>query len=247
MPVVDHVSVIGGGVMGSGIGQALLQGGYAVTIRDIEERILDDARERIVSGNYGLERAVEGGYLDEEGMEAALDRLELTVDLEAAVEDTDLAIEAVPEDLALKGQVFRQLDEATAPDVALASNTSGFPIAAIANAVDDPSRVVGAHFFNPAQIMDLVEIVETPETDGRVTDLVESIANDLGKTPIVIDDAPDEYGFVANRAFGALREEARKIVREGVATEEQVDAALEAGYNLPTGPFSMPGLGEEWD
>ncbi|MFB6300733.1 MAG: 3-hydroxyacyl-CoA dehydrogenase family protein [Halobacteriales archaeon] len=247
MTIVDHVAVIGGGVMGSGIGQALLQGGYSVSIRDIEEDILDDARERMVSGNYGLQRAVDEGYLEQEEMNDCLDRLEMTVDIEEAVDGTNLVIEAVPEDLSLKGQVFQELDEATEPDVPLASNTSGFSIAAIANAVDDPSRVVGAHFFNPAQVMNLVEIVKTPQTDEDVTQLVEDIVNDLGKTPIVIDDSPDEYGFVANRAFGALREEAKKIVREGVATEEQVDTALEEGYNLPIGPFSMPGLGEEWD
>lgn len=247
MPDIDRIAVIGGGIMGTGIGQAFLQGGYEVTIRDIEQELLNEARERIKSGNYGLDRAVESGYLTEEKREDCLDRLSLTTNLEEAVDSVDFVLEAVPEDLSVKGKVFRQLNEATAADVPLYSNTSGFSITAIANAVDDPSRVAGAHFFSPAQVMDLVEIAVTDETDDEVAELIEAIANDIGKTSIVIDDAPGEYGFIANRCYGAMREEAEKIVRNGIATEEQVDTAMEEGYNLPVGPFSLAGIGEEWD
>jgi len=247
MPDVDNIAVIGGGIMGTGIGQAFLQGGYEVTIRDIEDDLLDEARERIVSGNYGLERAVEGGHLTEAERDDCLDRLSLTTDLEEAVAGADFVLEAVPEDLSLKGKVFRQIDEAADPDIPLYTNTSGFSVTAISNAVDDPSRVAGAHFFSPAQIMTLVEIVETDATDDAVSSLIEDVAEDIGKTPIVIDDAPGEYGFVANRVHAAMREEAQKIVREGIATKEQVDTAMEEGYNLPVGPFSLTGIGEEWD
>jgi 3-hydroxybutyryl-CoA dehydrogenase len=243
---VDHVAVIGGGIMGSGIGQRFLQAGYAVSIRDVDQGILDDARERIESGNYGLDRAVEGGHLSEAERADALDRLTLTLDLEEAVEGADILIEAVTEDLSLKGQVFREIDAAT-DDMPLYSNTSGFSVASIANAVSDPSRVAVAHFFNPAQIMPLVEIVRGDRTDEAVIDLMEDLCEDLGKEPIVIEDAPGEYGFVANRCYAAMRAEAERIVEEGIATEEQVDTAMEEGYNLPVGPFSLRGLGEEWD
>ena len=246
MPVVDEVAVVGGGIMGCGIGQAFLQSGYDVAIRDVEESILEDARERIVSGNYGLDRAVEGGHMTEAEKEDALDRLTLTTDLDEAVDGVDFVLEAVNEDLALKGAVFRELDEATS-DVPLYSNTSGFSATSIANAVDDPSRVAVAHFFNPAQIMTLVEIVATPRTDDEVVELIEAVAEDMGKTAVTIDDDPGSYGFIANRCYAAMRREAQRIVDDGIATEEQVDTALEEGYNLPIGPFSMPSIGEEWD
>ena len=196
MVSVSNVAVVGGGIMGSGIGQACLQEGFSVTIRDIDEDILADARERIEHGNYGLDRAVEGGHLTAEERADALDRLTLTTDLDEAVGDCDVVIEAVSEDLALKGRVFRELDAAT-EDVPLYSNTSGFSIAAIANAVDDPSRVCGAHFFNPAQVMSLCEVVRTPQTDEWVVETVEDLCDALGKTAVVIEDAPGEYGFAA--------------------------------------------------
>ena len=247
MTVVDHVSVIGGGIMGGGIGQAFLQHGYNVTINDVDETAIEETRKRIETGNYGLDRAVEGGYLTEAGKEDALDRLEFTHDdIGAAVEKTDVVIEAVPEDLGLKGAVYRELDDET-DDVPIFSNTSGFPIVSLANAVDDPSRVAGAHFFNPAQIMALVELVETPYTDKSVVSLGERLVDDINKTSIVIEDTPKEYGFVVNRIWGAMREEARKVVDEGVATEEEVNLAMREGRNLPVGPLEGASIGEEWD
>lgn len=246
MTAVDSVGVIGGGVMGGGIGQALLQAGYGVTIHDVAQDAIDETRERIVTGNYGLERAIAEGYLTEAEKANAMDRVTFTLDLEEAVEAADIVVEAVPEDLSTKGRVFRRLDKMT-NDVPLYSNTSGLSITAIANAVEDPSRVAGLHFFNPAPVMDLVEIVRTPDTDPAVVDCGRTLVADLGKEFIVIDDAPDSYGFVANRAFGALRREAQRIVDEGVATEEQVNTALKEGYNHPVGPFEFAGIGEEWD
>ncbi len=246
MTVVDRVAIVGGGVMGSGIAQTLAQHGYEVAVRDVDEDVLQTARERVAEGPYGLDRAVERGILSEAERDAAADRIDFTLDLEAALSGADAVVEAVPEDLALKGDVFRELDDLT-DDVPLYTNTSGFSIAAVANAVADRSRVAGMHFFNPVPAMDLVEVVETPRTDSDVVDLAVSLAEDAGKEPIVVSDAPGEYGFVANRCFGALRREAERVVEEGVATEAQVDTALEEGYNLPVGPFSMAGIGEEWD
>lgn len=246
MTDVNHIAMIGGGIMGGGIGQAFLQHGYEVTIRDVEQEAIDDTRDRIESGNFGLERAVEGGYLTEDEKEDAMDRLDFTFDIEEAVDGTDLVIEAVPEDLLLKGQVFRELDENTDPNVPLLSNTSGFSIASLANAVEDPSRVAGAHFFNPAQIMNLVEIITTRETDQEIVDTVEALIEDIDKTPVICDDQPRSYGFIVNRIWGAMREEAQKVVDEGIATREEVNIAMKEGRNLPVGPLEGAGIGEEW-
>lgn len=248
MTVVDNITMIGGGIMGGGIGQAFLQHGYSVTINDVEEEAIEETRERIESGNYGLDRAVEGGYLTEEEKNDALDRLEFVHDdIGAAVADADVVIEAVPEDLGIKGRVYRELDAETDDDVPFLSNTSGFPIVSLANAVEDPSRVAGAHFFNPAQIMNLVEIVRTPQTDEEVVSLAEELMEDIDKTPVIVEDAPKEYGFVVNRIWGAMREEARKVVDEGIASEEDVNLAMREGRNLPVGPLEGAGIGEEWD
>ena len=239
-------TVIGGGVMGSGIAQVLARRGAAVRVREPTEELVEAARGRILDGSYGLNDAVEGGYLTPGERDDAFDRIECTTDLEAAVDGTDVVIEAVTEDLATKGEVFRALDEVT-DEQPLYSNTSGFSVTSIANAVSDPSRVAVMHFFNPVPVMSLVEIVHAPETDDSVVEYAESLVEDLGKTAITISDDPGSYGFVANRCYGALRREAERIVDAGIATEAQVDTALEAGYNLPVGPFSLRGIGEEWE
>lgn len=246
MADVDNIAVVGGGIMGTGIGQAFLQNGYEVSIRDIDQDILDDAEERILEGNYGLNRAVEGGHITDADKQDALDRLTLTTDLAEAVDGADFVLEAVSEDLELKGAVFREIDEHT-EDVPLYSNTSGFSAASLSNALDDPSRFAVAHFFNPAQIMTLVEVVPNGQTEDRVVDTIVEVSEDMGKTAVVMEDAPGDYGFIANRCYAAMRREAQQIVDEGVATEEQVDTAMEEGYNLPVGPFSLAGIGEEWD
>jgi len=247
MVVVDNVAIIGGGIMGGGIGQTLVQNGYSVTIRDVEEEAIEETRERVVSGNFGLERAVEGGYLTEEEKQDALDRLEFTLDFEEAVAGADVVFEAVPEDLSIKGQVFRQLDEATDDDVALFSNTSGFPVASLQNAVEDRSRVGVMHFFSPVPVMDLVEVVSSEATDDEVAQLAVDIAEDIGKTPVEVDDNPREYGFIVNRVWAAMREEAERVVDDGVADVEAVNLAMREGRNLPVGPLEGPGIGEEWD
>lgn len=242
----DAVAVVGGGIMGAGIAQVLARSGYEVRVREVTDELATEAQERVVSGNYGLADAVDGGYLTEDERDATLDRLTFTTDLEAATDGTAFVIEAVTEDLAVKGTVFRELDAAT-DDQPLYSNTSGFPVTSIANAVSDPSRVAVTHFFNPVPIMSLVEIVRAPETDDAVVERATELADELGKTGIVLDDDPGSYGFIANRCYAAMRREAQRLVDDGIATEEQVDAALEEGYNLPVGPFSLRGIGEEWE
>ncbi|WP_284145001.1 3-hydroxyacyl-CoA dehydrogenase family protein [Natrinema halophilum] len=108
-------------------------------------------------------------------------------------------------------------------------------------------RVAVTHFFNPVPVMSMVEIVQAPETSDAVVERAETLVDELGKTSVTVDDDPGSYGFIANRCYGAMHEEAQKLVDEGIATEEQVDKALEEGYNLPVGPFSLRGIGEEWE
>ncbi|MDZ7729969.1 MAG: 3-hydroxyacyl-CoA dehydrogenase family protein [Natrialbaceae archaeon] len=242
----ETVTVVGGGVMGSGIAQVLVLGGVDVRIRELETDLAEQARERVDSGPYGLESAVEGGHISPDDRTAALDRLSVTTDLGEALEGADAVIEAVDEDLTLKGRVFQELDAHT-DTIPLFSNTSGFSVAAIAGAVTDPERVAVTHFFNPVPVMDLIEVVRSEATADRVVAAATDIADTAGKTTIVVEDDPTSYGFVANRCYGALRREAERIVDAGIATPEQVDTALEAGFNFPVGPFSLRGIGEEWD
>ncbi|RRJ30127.1 3-hydroxyacyl-CoA dehydrogenase family protein [Halocatena pleomorpha] len=244
--MAQAVAVIGGGIMGSGIAQMLARHGYEVRVREVSEELVENARERLVSGSFGLDDAVDGGHLTPEERDATLDRLTFTTDLDAATQGTEFVIEAVTEELAIKGKVFRELDAVT-DDQPLYSNTSGFSVTAIANAVSDPSRVAVTHFFNPVPVMSLVEIVRAPETDDAVVERAQELADELDKTAVVINDDPGSYGFIANRCYGAMRREAQRIVDDGIATKEQVDTALEEGYNLPVGPFSLRGIGEEWD
>lgn len=233
--------------MGGGIGQTFLQYGYSVTINEVNEEVIQKTRERIKTGKYGLDRAVENGYISSEERADALDRLEFVYDdTGEAVKDADVVIEAVSEDLSLKGRVFRELDKETTADTPLLSNTSGFPIASMANAVEDPSRVAGAHFFNPAQVMNLVEIIQTPQTNTEIISLTEELVEDIGKTPVVIQDTPKQYGFVNNRIYEAMREEAREVVDEGIATKEEVNLIMREGRNLPIGPLEGGGIGEEY-
>lgn len=238
-------AVIGGGVMGSGIAQVLARNDYEVAVREINEELAEEARDQLITGNFGLDDAVEGGYLTEEEKEETLDQVTFTTDLEEAVEGADFVLEAVTEDLAIKGDVFRQIDEVT-EDIPIYSNTSGFSVTSLANAVEDSSRVAVMHFFNPVSVMSLVEIVEADETAEEVVEFAEELVDDMGKTGITINDQPGEYGFVANRIFGAMRREAERVVEEDIATPDQVDVAMEEGYNWPVGPFSLAGIGEEW-
>jgi 3-hydroxybutyryl-CoA dehydrogenase len=236
MVAIDQITVVGGGVMGSGIGQTFLQHGYEVTIREINETEADACRDRIDGGAYGLETAVENGILTEDERADALERLTVTTSLKEAVEDAEFVVTAVPEDLSVKGDTFSRLDELT-DDVPLTTNTGGFPITAIANAVEDPSRVVGTHYFNPVPVMSLVEIIATEQTADEVVALAEDLAESIDKTPVVVSDEPTEYGFVANRVFWAMLDEAKAVVEDGVATREQVDTIMEEGFNHPAGPF----------
>lgn len=205
---------------------------------DVDPEALDRAREHVTTGRYGLERGVERQKLSREQADAALDRLSFTNRFEDAA-DADLVIEAVPERLSLKVSVFRQLDAAAPPGAVLASNTSGFPIGALAAATDRPESVLGWHWASPAPVMRFAEVVRTAATASSAIDTVCRVATACGKSPVVVNDHDTAWGFVANRVYFAMVGEARRVVEEGVATREEVDQLMRDCFGWPAGPFGM--------
>lgn len=236
---VRTTAVIGAGVMGAGIAQALAIHGYRVQLYDLSDDILAGALERIEHHRFGLRRAVERGKLAAEALPGVLDRIEATTDFAAACSGIDLAIEAVPEDLALKMRIFRRLDDEAPRHAILTSNTAGLSITALAYATLRPELVLGWHWSQPASIMRLAELIVHPATSPDALATVTAVAAACGKNPIAVNDQPLTWGFVVNRINAAVRHESRRIVDEGVATEEQVDQLMKDCFRWPMGPFEM--------
>ena len=241
-----RVGVIGAGVMGSGIAQSLATGGIDTVCTDVSSDALARAREQVQSGRFGFERAVQREKISREDAEAAFARLSFTDEFDAAA-NTDVVIECVPERLDLKMRIFRDLDAAAPESSVLASNSSGFPITALAASTRRPARVVGWHWASPPVIMRFAEIVVTRETDPAAVSRVEAAARACGKNPIIVQDAPMAWGYVANRVYFAMIREAQRVVDEGVASPEQVNELMVDCYNWPVGPFAMvKGAGSGW-
>ena len=240
MPEITSIGVIGGGVMGSGIAQALAVGGALVTVRDLNEQLIEKSRSTIVDGRYGLKRGVERGKTTQEDADAALERLAWTTSMED-LKDCDLIIEAVPEDLELKKKVFGELDTVAGPETIFATNTSGLAISDINKAVSEErrKRFIGMHWFSPAPVMKLVELVYAPETADEAIAALESLCQRVGKATVRVKDAPGRYGFIANRIYFAAVREAQKVLEEGIATPEDINKAMVFGFNWPVGPLAM--------
>jgi 3-hydroxyacyl-CoA dehydrogenase len=240
MGEIKTVGVIGGGVMGSGIAQALAVGGCVVTVRDLNELLIEKARDTVTDGRYGLNRGVERGKTTREDADAALSRLSFTTSLDD-LKDLDLIVEAVPEDLDLKKKVFSELDATVGASAILASNTSGLAIADIATALSEARRprFIGMHWFSPAPVMKLVEIVRAEATSEETVQALEGLCDRTGKVSIRVKDAPGRYGFVANRIYFAAVREAQKVLEEGVANVEDINKAMVYGFNWPVGPLAM--------
>ena len=234
------IGVIGAGVMGSGIAQSLATAGYRTVCYDISEDQLERARRDTVEGRYGIARGVERGKVTPEQGERAKELLTFTSSFDDAVAH-DLVLEVVPEDLGLKVELFRRLDAAAPADAILASNTSGFPIIAMAKATERPERVIGWHWASPPAVMRLAEIVVTPFTAPDTVDTVRQLSTECGKNPIVVQDRPNVWGFGPNRILAAMVGEARRIVDDGVCTAEELDRLCMDCFNWPTGPFGIIG------
>ena len=240
------IGVIGAGVMGSGIAQRAATAGFETVCTDLSEGVLGKAREAVSTGRFGMERAIERSKLSREQAEAALARLVFTTEFAAAV-DADIVIECVPEKIDLKIRVIRDIDDAAPAKTIIASNTSGFPIAAFAAATRRPDRVIGWHWASPPVVMKFAEIVVTEATSEQTRRIVCEAAEACGKHPVVVNDNPMAWGFVANRVYGAMIREAAKVVDEGVASHEEVNQLMVECFNWPVGPFAMiKGAGSGW-
>ncbi|KYH27377.1 3-hydroxypropionyl-coenzyme A dehydratase [Halalkalicoccus paucihalophilus] len=232
---IERVTVLGAGNMGHGITEVIALAGYDVTMRDIKRELVDDGYGSI---EWSLEKLAEKGHL-EEPPEAVLSRIDLEVDLEAAVVGADLIIEAAPERMALKRDIFAELDEYT-DDAILATNTSSLSITEIASATAHPERVCGTHFFNPPVKMDLVEVIYGAGTSDETAETCHAFVESLGKTPIYV--RKDVNGFVVNSVLGPFGDEAGWMVSEGLYEIREVDAAMVFQRGYPMGPFELGDL-----
>jgi len=233
---VTRIAVIGAGTMGHGIAQVAAMAGLSVTLVDITEDALSAALARIRSN---LDEGVRRGKVSESVREAALAKLSTDTNLANAVHGVDLVIEAVPERLELKKQVFSELERHAPASAMLATNTSSLSITEIQTGVREAGRVLGLHFFNPVHINALVEVVRGERTDPDVVDAGVEFARRLGKEPIVVKDSP---GFASSRLGVLLGLEAMRMLEEGVATAEAIDKAMEIGYRHPMGPLRLTDL-----
>jgi 3-hydroxyacyl-CoA dehydrogenase len=232
--------------MGSGIAQVCAIAGYDAVCYDISPDALEAARAHVTTGRFGLDGAVARGKVSREEADAAFARITFTSSFEEAAH-ADLVIEAVPERLEVKVRVFRDLDRVAPAATILASNTSGLPIAALSAATDRPDRVIGWHWASPAPVMKLAEIVVTPETAEQTVTTVTDAAVRCGKNPIVVQDNPMQWGFVANRVYFAMVREAQRVVDEGIASRDDVDRLMVDCFRWPSGPFGMvKGAGSGW-
>ena len=231
---MKKIVVIGGGTMGLDIAQVFAKKGYEVVVRDIKDEIIQASEARL---NKGLDKLVSKGKLDEAGKQAILDKMSFTTDLGAAA-DADLVIEAAVENLEIKKSIFAELDQICKPETILASNTS-ISITAIAAATKRADRFIGMHFFNPATVMKLVEVIRGAHTSDETCKTITELSVAIGKEPVEVNEAP---GFVVNKILIPMINEAIDLVYTGVASVEGVDTAMKLGANHPMGPLALGDL-----
>lgn len=239
--MIKKIAIIGSGVMGSGIAQSFAVSGYHVTINDIKEELLNHAQNRI-SENLSL--LIEEGALTDREKQGALANITYSVDLEGAVRDADFIIEAIPEVIELKLNLYQQLEEMIKPDAIVASNTSTFPISQLMEKASFADRMVITHFFNPGHLVPLVEIVQHDETKPEIVKITMDLMRKIGKSPILLKK--EIAGFIANRLQTALMREAFYLLKEGVADAEDIDTAITAGPGFRwafTGPIEIADFG----
>jgi 3-hydroxybutyryl-CoA dehydrogenase len=236
------VAIVGFGLMGAQIAQVFAQSGYSVRAFDVSETQLKAGLELIRKGRYGLEKAVAKGKMDQKDADLAFGRISVFTSLEETCRDSDLVLEVAIENLDTKREIFHKASSAAgARDVILASNTSTLSISKISEPFSSEikARILGMHFFNPPQVMKLVELVKTKETSSEVLSKLRALAISLGKTPIEVLDTP---GFVANRIGISVFAEASALLERGVASVRDIDLAMRLGYGYPMGPFELGDL-----
>jgi 3-hydroxybutyryl-CoA dehydrogenase len=233
---ISRVAVVGAGTMGHGIAQVAAMAGYQTRLTDTSPDALTAAMSRIASN---LEGGVNRNKMTRQDADAVIARVGTALELDAAVRDADLVIEAVAESLDIKQSVFQRLDALAPHDAILATNTSSLSVTRIAQATRGPARVVGMHFFNPVHIMKLVEVVTHSDSDPEVVATARRAAEQMGKTTILVRDTP---GFASSRLGVLLGLEAMRMVEQGVASPADIDTAMELGYGHPMGPLRLTDL-----
>lgn len=226
------VCVVGAGTMGAGIAQVFATKGYDVVLCDVKEEFVDKGYNII---NKGLSKQVEKGKLDQETKDAVLGRIQKTINLSDA-KDSDLVVEAIIENMDVKKELFKNLDGVCKSEAILASNTSSLSITEIAAATMRPDRVIGMHFFNPAPVMKLIEVIRGIATSEDTFNKIKEISVEIGKDPVEVKEAP---GFVVNRILIPMINEAVGILAEGIASPEDIDKAMKLGANHPMGPLEL--------
>ena len=236
MPEIKTIAVIGAGIMGRGIAQVAAMGGFRTVLEDVLPAALRKAEGEIRSN---LDKAVELKKATSADADSAMARLKYAGSVEEAVREADLVIEAVPEEMESKVEIFTLLDKICRPGTILASNTSSLSITEIASVTYRPTKCVGMHFFNPVHKMKLLEIVRALETDDETIAAAIGVGNRMGKEVVVIKESP---GFITSRINAMIGNEAFHMLQEGVASAADIDKALKLGLNHPMGPFEMVDL-----
>jgi 3-hydroxybutyryl-CoA dehydrogenase len=230
---MNNIAVIGSGTMGNGIAHVFAQKGYQVSLIDVQQVALERA---IVTISKNFDRQIAKGTLSEEDKAMALGRIQTFTSLEAGVKNSDLVLEAATENITIKLDLFRQLDEICKESAILASNTSSISITKIAAVTARPEKVIGMHFMNPVPVMKLVEVIRGYATSGEVTSRIMDLSKKLDKIPVVVNDYP---GFVANRILMPMINEAICTLYEGVAGIEEIDTVMKLGMAHPMGPLQL--------
>jgi len=230
---MKNIAVIGSGTMGNGIAHVFAQNGYQVSLIDLKQEYLDKAIDKIAKN---MDRQISKGILTEDEKGAALDRIFTFTDLEKGLTSVDLAVEAATENLEIKLDLFRKMDQFAPKEAILATNTSSISITKIGAVTQRPAQVIGMHFMNPVPVMKLVEVIRGYATSDEVTESVMNLSKDLDKSPVEVNDYP---GFVANRILMPMINEAIYSLFEGVAGVEEIDTVMKLGMAHPMGPLQL--------
>ena len=231
---IKNITVLGSGIMGHGIAQVSAMAGYNVTLRDIEQQFLDKAISKI---RWSLDKLVSKEKISKDEGDKIISRIKLVVDLRDAVHDCDLVIEAVPEIMELKKKVYTELDKVAGDQVIFASNTSTLPITEIANIVSSPEKLIGIHFFNPPQLMKLVEVIPGQKTSDKVVNLTIDFVKSVKKIPVTC--RKDVPGFIVNRLFIPLVHESCYIMERQKIQQTEIDSAVKFNLGFPMGIFEL--------
>jgi len=231
--MIRKITVIGSGTMGNGIAQVSAMAGFKTSLFDISKEQLDVAESKI---NKNLDKGVELGKIPQEKSDNAKANMVFTEDFETAARDSDLIIEAVPENMDLKKKIFSDAEDFVHEKTIFATNTTGLSITEMGNATNREDKVIGMHFFNPVHIMKLIEIVRSKATSQETYEIVKEVSEKMGKQTVEVNEAA---GFVTSRMNALIGAEAFRMWEEGVASPKDIDKALKLGLNHPMGPFEM--------